>query len=153
MRLAAVFALAALAACGETVVTDGSGGAGGAGGQGAGGGIPTCSPVPAFAGTFGWTYTSPDGALHDCSPDTEDAIVDVVGTIAPGSSGGTWDIDACDPAADCVPEIHTLTVTTDAPLEPPPVGTVVRLSLSLEHVSGPPPINCRQTLVVQNAPT
>jgi hypothetical protein len=142
--------------CGETVVTDGTGGGGGASGSGAsgsGGSTPTCDPVPPFAGTFGWTYTSPDGALHDCSPDTEAADVDVVGAIVAGTTDSTWVIDACAPSQDCIPNLHTLTISTDAPLSAPPVGTIVHLVASIEHLSGPTPINCGQKLLVQNEPT
>jgi hypothetical protein len=155
--LAVVLVLAS--GCGDSVSEAGTsggtggGGASGAGGAGgAGGGGSTCTTIPPFAGQFGWTYQSPDGAYHDCSPDTEGASVDTVGAIAAGSIGGTWLIDECPPGADCPPSVHTLTIGSDPALEPPPMGTFVRLTASIEHLSGPPPINCRQTLVVTNEP-
>lgn len=148
--------LALASGCGDSVSevepTSGAGGGGGEGGAGEGGGS-TCTTIPPLGGQFGWTYQAPDGAAHDCSPDTEGVSVETVGAIAAGSTGGTWLIDDCPPGANCLPNIHTLTVTTDVALEPPPVGTFVKLSASIEHVSGPPPVNCRQKLVVSNEPS
>lgn len=157
-----ILTLPGAAGCGDSVseassaAATGAGGSGagggGQGGSGQGGGSNECTSIPPLGGQFGWTYTSPDGALHDCSPDTEGASVDLVGTVVDGSTGGTWLIDSCSPAADCLPQVHTLEVSTDVALTPPPVGTYVHLVASIEHQSGPPPINCRQILLVANEP-
>ena len=136
--------------CGETLVTDGTGGAGtgasGTGASGGGGSTPACDPAPSLGGTFGWTYTSPDGQLHDCSPDTPPAAVELVGAIVAGTTATSWVIDGCAPSQDCIPNLHTISIQTDAAVTAPPVGTVVRLVASIEHLSGPPPINCARSL-------
>lgn len=149
-------------ACGDTVDTPANSastsGGGGSGGQGAGaggdgGGSSTCSPAPSLGGSFSWSYDSPDGTAYDCGIESGDVDLDVDGTIATGSSESAWLIDECLAGSGCQPKLHTVSLFSDLPITPPPVGTFVHLRAKLAHVSGPPPVNCQQSLLISNLPT
>lgn len=61
-----------------------------------------------------------------------------------------WVIDSCPPNADCAPFLNELTISANVGVAPPPAGAFVRVVASIEHLSGPTPINCRQILLVEN---
>ncbi len=149
-------------ACGDTVDTpansasttssSGSGGSGGQGSGGDGGGSSTCSPAPTLGGSFSWSYEGPDGTPYDCGSDSGNLDLDVDGTIATGSSESAWIVDECPAGTGCQPILHTVAIFSDLPITPPPVGTFVHLRAKLAHVSGPPPVNCQQSLLISNIP-
>lgn len=154
-------ALAALAGCGGTVeVTSGTGGgtggstvtggggAGGAtvGGGGAGGLAPSCQDFS--AGSLAMTVVTPEGAVWDCAEFMQSATGDLIveGAVTKASAG-SLEIDACGPAADCLPMLHQVKVSSPGLALTVPVGAFVRL-----HVNVYIPWGCEERIMITNLP-
>lgn len=133
---------------GGSTVT-GGGGAGGTtivGGGGAGGAGPQCEDFS--AGSLAMNIVTPDGAVWDCAAFMESATGDLVveGAVIKAESG-MIELDACGPAADCLPMIYQVKVGAPGLALNVPVGAYVRLQARVYI-----PWGCEQRIMITNLP-
>ncbi len=155
-------ALVMLAGCGGSIETSsgsgggtggtggtGGGGAGGTtgtGGEGAGGSTSACEDFS--AGSLGMTIATPEGAVWDCAAFMQSATgdLDVEGAVTKADAG-SFEIDACGPAADCVPMLYQVNLKAPGLVLAVPVGAFVHLQANVYI-----PWGCEERIMITNLP-
>ncbi|MCC6521317.1 MAG: hypothetical protein IT373_01525 [Polyangiaceae bacterium] len=142
-------AASALAACDGAVVVDASG----TGGGGTTTSSSTSSSTTAPAcyqthDTFEMRLQTPGGAVWSCS-DMSSQEGDLTFTAqVTAASGNALTLDACSPAADCMPMLHDLTFSASGLYSYIPIGSYVELSVHVER-----PWGCEHALQIRNVAT
>ena len=95
------------------------------------------------------TIVTPEGATWDCAKFMESGTGTLSFDAAVLKSGlNTLSLDACSPAADCVPLIYEVTFNSDGLGVDVPVGTYVHVEASVDI-----PWGCYERLMIKNIPS
>ncbi len=126
----------------------GAGGSvGGTAGTGGIGGGPACDTAP--AGSFTMSIQTPQGQVWSCDAwDTTQQGDLTFDAAVVKSSLNVVSLDACSPAADCVPLIYEVTFGADGLGVDIPVGALVHVEASVNV-----PWGCAQRLLITNLPS
>lgn len=98
---------------------------------------------------FEMRLATPAGAVWSCAEGQSSEQGDLAFSAAVvGVSGNTLTLDACSPAADCMPMLHTLEFSAPGLTSYIPVGAYVEVSV---HVAAP--WGCEHSLQIRNLPS
>lgn len=136
-------AASALVACNGTVAPDdpntGGGGGGGTSNTTAG---PLCVEAHGF---FDMRLQTPSGAIWSCDEKTTEQGDLVFTAQVLAMDGNAFTLDACSPAADCMPIQYDLTLASPGLHADIPVGSFVEVSVHLAR-----PWGCEHAIQIRN---